>query len=292
MATINLHKIFCRLTDDDHFLSTIIEEEIPDTTDKKKKKGKCNLMMEMVMDYNVLSPYETQSYTELPYKFKPFFSENYYRVGIQNIIQKNISPVNISFLSSLNLLLRPDLHKQNIDEQIHNFHLLESFVINTIRRNYRIDKIKNTKKMQAINNELINNLQRGIISEEIIDYVVNIFEINLLIFDFTKMDINLYWTAGTRYPYFNLFKNIYCMSYIHGNYEPLMSLDETVDENQRKKIYVEIFNNLPIIKTKRPINLGIPALVYLNTWDINEVTYLTIIKNFFNKPMICFKKLE
>ena len=284
MNHINLHTIFCHLVNDDKFLSTTIETN-NDVRKKKNKKKGFNLMKNMVTEYSILAPHESQSYHHFPYKVKSFLTPNYVRLGIKNIIEKNLNRKNISFLNSLNLILRPELCKMDLEEQIKNFNLFEVFVCHKIQRNYQIDKTKNTRKIQSVNKELIKNLSEGEkqISHELIQYIINIFEINLLVFDFIKMDVYFYWSKGIKYPYLNLFKDIHCMSYIQGNYEPIIPRN-TISEEQRQKMYLNILTNSADIICYPEIDMFVNSLIYLNTWDIDISSYITIIQRFFNKP--------
>ena len=285
MANINLRSIFCHLTSDENFLSTVIETNKRETGKKKTKKSKYNLMNNMITEYLPLAPYETQNFSFFPAKMKSFISPEYVRLGINNITEKNLNNINISFLNSLNILLRPDLYKASLEEHMRNFALFETFVCHKIERNYQIDKVKNTRKVKLANQELIKNLRdEGKITHNLVQAIINIFEINLLVFDLTKMDIYFYWTNGYKYPYLNLFRNVYCMSYIHGNYEPIMPPDNNISREQRQKIYLEIFSNLDEIKCFPEIIMAPHSLILLNTWDISPDTYIDIIGRFYNKP--------
>ena len=284
MLNINLHNIFKHLAQDENFLSTVIEANNNVLEKKKNKKKGFNLMTNMVTEYVPLAPYETQNYSMFPYKIKPFLTPEYVRMGIKNVMEKDLNTVNISFLNSLNMLLRPDIYKSNIEDHIRNFILLENFVIHTIKKNCRIDKIKNTKKIQAVNKELTKDLSSGKISHELIEYIINIFEINLLVFDLTKMDIYFYWTKGHKYPFFNPFKNIFCMSYVQGNYEPIMPINNSITEEQKRKMYIHILSNISEIRCIPEINLALHTFVYLDTWNIDNESFINIIGKFFNKP--------
>ncbi|AKI80113.1 hypothetical protein QJ850_gp586 [Acanthamoeba polyphaga mimivirus] len=284
MAKINLRSIFCHLVNDDKFLSVVVEDDHLTTSSKVKKnsnKNKTNIMANMVSEYVTLSPYETQGYALLPHNIKCLLTPDYQRLGINGKMVKHFEPINISFLHSLNILLRPEIYYLNFEEHIKNYSLLEGFLSHMIQRNYQIDKIKNTKKVQAVNKELIKNLSEGKISHDLIQYIVNIFEINLLVFDFAKMDILLYWSKGTKYPYFNLFKDIYCMSYIYGNYEPITCLQNNISEQQKRKMYTYILTNLDNIKTIQQIQLSAPTLLYLSSWDFCVTDIEKIYETFF-----------
>lgn len=288
---INLHTILCHLVSDDNFLSTIVEKDQNVNCDTKQtKKNKFNLMADMVTEYIPLSPYEIQAYASFPSKVKSFLSPDYSRCGIKNIMEKNLTAINISFLSSFNMLLRPDLYRNNIEDHIKNLNLLETFVIQKIERNYQIDKIKNTKKIKEFNKGLIKNLSEGKISHNLINFIINIFEINLLIFDFTKMDIYFYWTYGYKYPYLNLFKDLYCMALIHGNYEPIMSLNKNISREQIQKMYTKILTNPKDIICMPEIKLSVLSILLIGTWDISTSQYNNILQNFFNKEKFDPKK--
>lgn len=278
MTQINLHNIFCHIIDDKEFLITKIESKKEPET-KKKKKPECNIMANMVTEYTPLAPYDVQTYSLFPSRAKFFLSPDYVRYGIKNVMDRNLNIINISFLSSLNIILRPDLQKANIEEQNRNFVLLEEFISHKIRRNYQIDKIKNTRKVQGVNKDLAKNLVEGKISHDLIQSIVNIFEINLLVFDLTKMETYFYWCKGYKYPYLNLFKNIYCMAHVQGNYEPIMP--RKISKNKLQKMYVKILTNLAEIKCNSEVKLHLPSLIVIEKWDISMENFVTIVDKFF-----------
>lgn len=290
MTDINLHTIFQYLVNDDSFLSTILETNKNDFEKKDTKKSKFNLMSNMVVEYFPLALYDLQEYSLFPSKIKNYLSPDYVRFGIQNVKKKNSSNVNVSFLSSLNILLRPDIYKLSINDQLNNLDLLEKFVTHKIQRNYKIDKTKNTKKVQAHNKELIQNLMEGKIFPELIQMIINIFEINLLVFDLNKLDIHLYWTKGTKYPYFNMFKHLYCMSFVKGNYEPIFTLDKHIPKQQIQKIYLQILLNIEEINAYPEIALSLPSLELINSWEISPSQYYKILQTYYNPPPINIKE--
>ena len=280
--TLNLHNIFRHLISDENFLSTVVETDSKEIERKKNKKKGFNLMTNMITEYIPLAPYETQDYSLFPHNVKIFLSPDYMRLGIKNMMEKNLNIVNISFLNSLNMLIRSDLYKSNIDDHIKNMILMETFLCHMIQKNCQIDKIKNTKKVQAVNKALIKNLSEGKISHELIQAIINVFEINLLVFDLTKMEILLYWTKGIRYPYINLFKNLHCMAYVQGNYEPIMPLNTTISEEQQQRMYLEILTNISDIKCTPDIRLASHTILHLSTWRMSRNSFLNIME-IYNK---------
>lgn len=294
MTAINLRGIFCHLVGNENFLSKIVENDNKQLNKKKEKKRGCNLMTNMVSEYHTLAPYDKQNYDFLPSIVKYFITPDYFRLGIKNVMEKNLMPVNISFINSLNILIRPDIYNNNINDHLKNLALLETFVTNSIRRNFQIDKTKNTSKIKENNKLLVKDFITGKISPLIIQCLVNIFEINLLIFDLTKMETYFYWAYGYKYPYINPFNNIHCMTYVQGNYEPLMLVNSTVSEKQRRKIYMQFFSKMDEIKFHVQPAFTLHTLIYLDTWNINPAIFIKIIKHcIVNKPNIMaeFNKL-
>jgi len=279
--SINLHTIFRYLTNNDSFLLSV-EEVDPEEKTTTKKKHKVDIMTSIVTDHSTLPPYEIQEYSSLHPIIKTFLNPKYSRLGIKNVTEKNLNIVNISFLNSLNLILRPELFRMNIDEQMKNVGLLENFVIHRISRNYQIDRIKNTSRAKAKNRELNVLLSQGKITPELIQYCVNIFEINLMIFDLTNTETLLYWSSGIKYPYFNLFRDIYFMTHINGNYEPLITLNSVNELEDIHKLYTTILTRTDEIKSISDIKLHIASLPYLETWNIPHTKYFKILKMFYS----------
>lgn len=275
---INLRTIFRGLLRDESFLSHVIESN--ETEFEKKSKRNVNIMQNMISEYTPLAPQDRQEYPSLPHKIKAFLPDNFYRLGIKNVVERDAGNVNVSFITSLNCLLRPDLALKDIESQTKDAEILESFISHMIRRNFRIDHIKRTTKIKEANRKLIESISQDHISHELIDYIVCIFEINLIVFDISNMKIYFYWCRGTRYPTINLFKDIYAMCFIQGNYEPLMSQRQvTISETQ--SIYTKILLNHQDIITTQPLALSAPSMLYLDTWDIHPADHVAILREFF-----------
>lgn len=282
MASINLRTILCHLIDDDSFLSTIIESDTNEI-EKKQRKKKGFHISNMTTEYYQLLPHEIQKYNKFPHKFKKYLLPEHIRFGIKNTVEKNLSVINISFLNSFNILLRPELFKCSIEEHLKNISLFENFLCHTIRRNYNIDKIKNTRKIQEFNKNLANDLINGKISHVLIQKIIDIFEINLLVFDLSKTEITLYWTHGTKYPYFNTFRDLFCMSYVQGNYEPILMENSVLSDQQKNKLYGTVLANIDEIKTVSDIKLDTHSLLDIVNWDIDADTFLKICKRFYDE---------
>lgn len=273
---ITLHKIFSELIDDPYFLTTIINN----TENEIKQLHSCNMMTNMVSDYVPLIQFDIQKYNIFSSEFKKILPSSYTRIGIKNFIEKNYVNINISFLNSINILLRPTIFKLPINDQIKNYELFESFIIHKISRNCKIDKIKNTKKIQNSNKEIIRNILGGRMTIDIIKSIIDIFEINLLVFDFTKNEIYFHWSSGYLYPHLNLFNKLYCVSHIQGIYEPLMSLDTIIPDTMLQYIYIKILVD-PIIQHITPIKMSVPSLLILDDWNVSVTDYVTIINKYF-----------
>src|SRR3984885_13914912 len=268
---INLYTIFRYLIKDQNFLLTIIEDnQIKVPMKENDDNIKFDLTKNIINEYVQLEPYEKQEYSTFPEKAKELFLPSFIRFGIKHIIEKNVNIINISFLS------------MNMDEQIQSYSLLEDFIIHRIHRNYQIDKIKNTKKVKIFNNGLIDELRHGKISSELIQTITGIFEINLIIIDFNKSEIIFFWAKGSKYPYLNLFNQIYYMALIQGNYEPILS-NIPLNKEQKQKMYLYILENSSQIKLVSNIKLSIPTLYQLNQWNIPVKIYVNIIEKYYKK---------
>lgn len=290
MTEINLHTIFRHITGDEKLLSTVVMIDNNSNSSKKSgrnSKKKFNMMSSVVTEYNRLSQNETQKYRSFPHSVKEYLTPDYKRLGITNMINRNMINVNVSFLNSLNILLRPDIYHENNDSvYMKDLILLEEFIQHRLSRNFQIDKvIKNTKKVQVINKELAKNISEGKITHELIQCIVNIFEINLLIFDFTTSEVSFYWTFGSNHPFLNVFKNIHCMAYVQGNYEPLAPKNGTVTKDQLQKMYEKILLD-KLIKTQQNIKINVLTAMVINTWDnISDDNFIKIMENHLSNKL-------
>lgn len=287
-TVINLRTIFCNLVNDDKFLSTIIETN---TFGKNGEKNSTNLLDNMVISYDTLSPFEQQSHSHFPHKIKSIVPKCYSRFGIRNTRENdNGIVINISFLNSLNMVLRPEIFNMTIDDQMLNLCLLEDSIKSLIKKNCQIDKEKNTVKAQNKNKILITSLIEGKITHDLIQCIVNIYEINLVVFDLTNNITYFYWCRGTVYPFLNLFKDIYFMTFIHGNYEPVVS-SELMTREMINKVYVKILIDNEI-KSYNDIKLSIHSIAYIKTWKINNGNYIKILEKYYNKQFDAKKEMN
>lgn len=280
---ISLHKIFRYLVNDDNFMISIIETSVKEDSKKNKMY---QIMHDVVTEYRVLQPEETQKYIYLPYDLKAILPPKFHRMGVISTKETLTNDkLNISFLTSLNVLLRPELRQMTQDNNLQHLNILQKFIEHKIKLNFSIDqhiyKIKNTPKVKKANLEIIEQLLKSTMTPVLIQYIVNIFEINLLIFDFIKMEFVLYWCKGKQYPFLNLFRDIYVLGCLHGFYEPIvMNEDVSLTDKERITIYCNILENIDP-KTNPKIVTGCQSLFYLNSQPIPPKTYTTIISKFF-----------
>lgn len=295
MGDINLHSIFRTLVDDETFLSKVI---LNDHKKEDVKKSKFDINS-IVNEYNVLNVYDVQNSSLFPKDIKEIIGGKYMRLGIVNIMEKNSNRINISFLNSLNQILRIDIRHLSVEEHCKNVGLLENFIIHKIKRNYNIDKMKRTKLGNIKNKELIAMLDNGKISHDTVQYIVNIFEINLIVFDLIKSEYYFYWQHGTKHPYLNLFKPLHMMAYVNGNYEPIVHSNKNVSMNEiNNKIYAKILDNPDRFIFQEPIALHFTSLYYLKTWDninitkiiVNYLSEFTVDEKLIMKQTLDFEK--
>lgn len=281
MSKISFHSICRFLVKDETFLSTIIDLT-KDVQNKIKDSEKKNFMEDIVTEYSHLIPFEKQYYSKFPSFIKPFLTPDFYRIGVKNTADRNMSVINISFLNSLNVILRPDLLNSTQDDQVKNYYPLEECITKMIQCNYQIDKQKNTKKIQSVNKQHIANLIDGKINEEIIQRIVNIFEINLVIFNLVKNETQFYFAHGSKYPYVNLFRDIHYMSYIHGNYEPIIP-GSNVNYNltYQGQLYFKLLQNVDNLTINTEFKINPYHIAYLNTWNLSINDFDKLTKKFF-----------
>lgn len=263
---INLRNIFCHLVSDDEFLSIVVNSE-----EKKKTKPEAiTVMIDMVTDYSPLPPSETQSCKYFPQLIKRFLPKDYRRIGVKNTDERNFKKINVSFVYSLSSLLRSDFLDMTLEEKKENIILLEDFLINKLRGNCQIDKVKNIGKVKKANGILIEDLNNGKVGNGLIQSVANIFEINFLIFDFIKQEITFIWSKGSVYPYINFFNQVYCLSYIQGTYEPIMG---DYDIHSQRTIYKKLLRHQQsLIYMELPV-ISFYGLMYLESWNLNSCEY-------------------
>lgn len=292
MSDINLHKIFRTLVDDESFLSTVI----PITKKNETKKKKFDITNNIVNEYNILNAFDVQSSSLFPKDVRDIIGTKYVRIGIVNMMEKNMNNINISFLNSLNQLIRPETRHLSIEEHCKNVALLENFIIHKMQRNYNIDRIKKTKASNIKNKELIGMLENGKICHETIQYIVNIFEINLIVFDFIKSEHRLYWTHGMKFPYFNLFRPLHIIAYVNGNYEPITYVGKNNSpKDEHKKIYCRLLCNLNKFILEEDLKMHYSSLPYLMSWDENLMSgrdFDRIIISMFKDPIVSFEKIK
>lgn len=288
---IDIHTIFCNLVGDETFLSVITETNAHGKS--KKKKNGMLLLQNITTDYNILIPYDTQTYRYFPQQIKKLIPVSYTRLGIKNTRENDNGKItNISFLNSLNILLRPELAKMDIVEQMAQLTLLETALKQLMKKNCQIDKEKNSPAAQEKNKIMISNLITGKVTHDLINYIVNIFEINLIVFDLAKNETILYWCKGSNYPYLNLFKDIHFMTYIRGNYEPLVpdlvdQVPDLVDQvpdsiSDSNILYSKILADKEI-KYINSLEVSITSFTYVSSWNISISMLVKIIENHYLK---------
>ena len=284
---MNLHHIFQYLVDDPAFLT--ITEMASNQTEKK-----FSTIVNIFSDNKRLDVGETQDFNKFPKILKSFLTKNHYRIGINHTMEKNMSTVNVSLITSLNMLVRPELARatgmswtqdrvprdqehpelQHSDFSITPF---ETYLSHNIRSNCQIDKTKNTCKTKNSNKILADDMLIGNIYPEIIQRLVNILEINLVIFDLDRSVHTVYWSSGIKYPHINPFRRLYAICMVQNSYEPILIRD-VVDY---KQLYGRIMGRHEEFQFYPDLKLGAQTLLYLNSWDISNRRYASIISRFF-----------
>lgn len=283
---ITLHSIFRRIINDPTFLlqtiyvdkdQTLTENDDTHIDNVESGQSKFDILKNMACAYEPLMIYTSQKYVLFPPIMKKILTPDYVRFGIKSTLERNSENINVSFLRSLNILLRPELIHQSPDDQINDLLALENFLSTSIKCNCQIDKIKNTKRNKEKNAELANNLTKGKITHDLIQSIVNIFEINLLVFDLISLECHFYWAYSKNYPFINLFDPVFCMTHIQSIYEPVIS-----EKNATNHIYKKILLNFNKLTYQYTPNLGILNIPKLYDIDLSYDEIMYIFNVFFN----------
>lgn len=261
---LNLKDIFRQLCDDAQLLSTFINNDMFDIQAKHELR---------LNQYTPLKPRELETITLLSHHLQDILPVTYDRVGIVHTIDKNMIPINISFLNSIHVLLRPEILNLTVEEQIANYFTFESFMDNAIRRNCQIDKVKNTKKTKSANRELIQKLLEGDITSILIQKIVNIMEVNLLIFDMETNEIHFYWACGLKYQFFNPIKPLWCMTLIDKVYEPLINDETDINVTNKTCLINNVLENLPHMQCFPPMKMNLFTNLILESMNISHDAY-------------------
>jgi hypothetical protein len=290
---INLHNIFRYLVKNDEFLLTVHE-----VRKIKKEKEKPAIGIIEAITGPTLNLGERQALSEMPDMFcsviskkinskskkkyieerseirvsiKDFLGNGHERLGVQSTWDKNFTTESCSFICSLHIIFRPEIYSAVPIEQSKDHELFENFLFNMMERNYRIDKTKNTRKAKAINLGMINEIRQDTPQHETIRTVINIFEINLVLFDTLNNQIMLYWTGGTKYPQFNFCKPLAYMIRTGNHYEPIIDLRkkdpyQSFGKGYLRRLYKQLFDNIHLVTPYPPIVYGIEGLMYPSQW--------------------------
>jgi hypothetical protein len=271
-TAIDIKKIFRIILNDQQFLSQQYEEE-----EVEKVKKKQDLLHQIYGKTQLLGISQKELASEFPACFTNLItSPNCYRFGIQRT-QAGTDNKNISFLTSLNILLYPELTKEKYGILFSANDQLLSHLIERIKRNYRIDRIKNTKEMQKTNLKIIELLQSGIIVPQMVQYVSDIFEVNILVFDFNATTTEFYWPYSEQFPYFNLYKKLLVFYRDKEFFEPIINKNAW----GTNKIYPRILTNMNDIVFQRKINLSLLQYEQLTSPDfaVSNIDYAIINAN-------------
>lgn len=264
---MNLHKILQYLIDDSEFLTIT---EIVDTTIIEKTN---NSIANIFSENKRLEPGELQDINEMPKSMTPYLTENHKRYGIYGtLIRSTRVVINNSFQTSLNLIFRRGLKFD--DKSVADF---EDFLVDAIKSNSQIDKFKNTVGVKDTNSKIAANMCNGNVTPEVIKRIVNILEINLLIFDLDSKQKLVYWSHGVKSKYINPFRRFYALVYTQGSYEPII---EGSDINYIK-MYTKVLSDYESFTFVDDLTLHICSIMYVSKWPLTGHEYLRIMERFF-----------
>lgn len=268
-SAINLKEIFRKILNDPQFLSQQYEEKEVEQFEKKQ-----DLVHQVMGKHQLLQPKQKEYASHFPDLFRIIFgqSSTAYRLGIQRIVfdPKTNKQQNTSFLTSLNIQIIKDLSTQTYTNLHKQNKYLMTHLIERINRNYRIDRIKNKRSSQIANKKIIEALQEGVIPHEIIQYVADIFETNILVFDFNSNSTYLYWCYSDKFPYFNLHAPLFVLYRDVDFYEPILCKEQW----NTLKIYPKLLLNMSDITSHHDIKLSVIQYEQLDPKNENGVGFV------------------
>lgn len=254
----NLHNIFRVLVNNKDFLTNY------------KKEGETDSVGEKI-------------FVSFPEKLQRIVPSECYKIEVTSISNSNIPinkavniPVNISFLTSLQELINPpSVDNIYIDKNamIYDFY---QCISHKISGNHRIDRVKNSQKVKKENEEKLNKLIIGAIDNDLIVTILNICEINLLVYDYDSDELKFYWSHGHVFPTVNLWRDLFIMVIKNSYYEPIIYKSKSIDNSQ---IYSNIL--LDDVVFYPPIQMGTPAFIAINNWNISYKIRNEIIDKYF-----------
>jgi hypothetical protein len=200
-----------------------------------------------------------------PQKFKDIFFDNFYRYGVT--ISHNND--NISFWSSLLTLINKDF--------IIPFENDEITIINNFK-NELIDKFSKKLSIKNYDKNDIRERMKLIPDHIIIQYLINVININIFIFDFKNEDINVVYSNNKL----DTNKPIILLACYNTNWEPIMSI-------QNSDIQRIFHYNDPIIKK---ILSNEKDIKYYKENELNKYFTLEDENQKINKTQINKMKLD
>lgn len=215
-----------------------------------------------------LQPCEIRNFDSFTDFMKQYIPKDYFRYGIDYLAVNSSSLISInkSFMKSMQIILRPILSQHQLDDITKDYEKLENLIFHKILKNsYHVDKKRNLKKVSANNKLLVENIKNGEMNDEIIQIIVNMFEINLFILDIVNEKAYFFWVKGIKCPHLNFFKNIYFMTKIDDVYEPIISMNK-IEENIKRSIFKKILFDKNIIFFE-PLSIFFLSYEYIFSWN-------------------------
>jgi hypothetical protein len=148
-----------------------------------------------------------------PEKFKILLADKFYRYGITQSDNENN---NISFWSSLLTLLDKNF---TIPLVVDELELINQF------KNQLIDKFNKSSFNKKIDKEDLRSRIKSEPDNLILEYLVEILDINIIVFDFKSMDIYATYHGNSMNPW----KQILLMGKFNKDWEPIMMIKNKGD---------------------------------------------------------------
>lgn len=143
---------------------------------------------------------------------------SHYRVGVlRSTSELSNRSLPSSFLTAL--YQGPDADRSQMVCSLEQY--LE-YLRHSLSQNSAVDKIKNTRRVQKANAAHMQLLEEGHWNPELLQRLVELEEINLLIFDLYRHETTFYWSRGVTWPQLNLYRPLVTLVCLGDSFEPII----------------------------------------------------------------------
>ena len=220
----------------------------------------------------IFSTKKNSNNNNFPDKFKNVIGSNFFRYGITIYDKENL---NISFWTSLLTILNKNNFKLYIENEFELINKLKNDLINE----YNLSSLSYLLKDISKNN--IRERFQLSPDEIVLQYIVDILDINIIIFDFKNENINVLYTSNIMNPW----KQILLFANYDNYWEPIF-LDKLNSSNPKENNIDYTFNYNTLAIKNLLMNTSITYYKFNKTFSyINNMNDIIKIENNKTEPI-------